>query len=57
MPEFEEDVMQASAEQLALLRELGADDPELEDLSYADADELIAELRAMREDAGRVGRD
>ncbi len=49
--------LEASDEQLSTLRELGVNEPDLVDLSFADAVEWIAELQAVREDAGRVGRD
>ncbi len=52
----EQDELEATDEQLASLRELGVAESELEDLSFADAEDWIARLRAMRDDAGRVGR-
>jgi hypothetical protein len=49
--------LEPTEDQLALLRDLGASEVQLEDLTYEDAEELIAELRALREDAGRTGRE
>ena len=43
----------ATEGQIEALRELGLLESELEGLSFEDAEELIAELRAVREDAGR----
>ena len=37
--------------------DFGIADADLEELSFSDAEEWIAELRAMREDAGKFGRD
>jgi len=44
--------LEATADQLAVLRELGASEEELERLTYADAEEWIDELRTLREDGG-----
>lgn len=55
MCKFEEDALEATEEQLALLRDLGAEETELENLAFEDAEDLIAELRAESEDAGRMG--
>ena len=56
MPEYnDDDALEATDEQLTLLRDLGVGDSELEDLSFDDAEEWIAELRALRENAGQVG--
>ena len=52
----EDDVLDATAEQLTALRDLGVSESELEGLSSSDAEEWLAELRAMREDAGGIGR-
>ena len=51
------DVSDATDEQIELLRELGASESDLDGLTAEDADTLISELRAQREDAGRVGLD
>lgn len=54
MPDINDgETLEATDEQLTVLRELGVSEMELEDLSFDDADELIAELRATREDAGK----
>ena len=55
IPPDGDDALEPTEDQLATLRELGATDAQLEDLTYEDADELIAELRALREDAGWIG--
>ena len=52
-----DDALEATEEQLTALRDLGVAESELEDVSFDDAEEWIAELRALREDAERVGRD
>jgi hypothetical protein len=58
MPELNnEEMLEATEEQLAMLRDLGIANADLEELSFADAEEWIAELRGMREDAGKIGRD
>ena len=58
MPDFnEEEAIEATDEQLTALTELGVSGAELEGLSYAEAEEWLSQLRAMREDAGRIGRD
>lgn len=54
-PRENEPMMEATEEQLTALRGLGVAEAELEDLTFDDAEEWIAELRAMREDAGRIG--
>ena len=41
--------LEATEEQLNELRDLGVPETDLQDLSFADADALIAEIRAMRE--------
>ncbi len=51
----ENDTLEATEEQYVLLRDLGVSESELEGLSFAEAEEWIAELRAMREDAGKIG--
>ena len=51
----QDDAVEATGEQLALLRELGAPDLELRDLTFAEAEEWIAELRAMRDMARQIG--
>ena len=57
MVEFDDnDDLEATEEQLTLLRDLGIPESELEDVSFADAEEWINALRAQREDAGRLGR-
>jgi hypothetical protein len=56
-PIEEEEGLEATDEQLDLLRRLGVREAELEGLSFAAAEEWIAQLQAMREDAGRIGRD
>jgi hypothetical protein len=59
MTDLNEDdtLLEATDEQLTELRDLGISESELEDLSFGEAEEWIAELRAMREDAGRIGRE
>lgn len=58
MPDFDEtETLEVTDEQLDTLRELGVPESELEDMSYADAEEWIARLRAQRENAGRIGSD
>ena len=59
MTDFNEDdtLLEATDEQLTELRDLGISESELEDLSFGEAEEWIAELCAMREDAGRLGRE
>lgn len=56
--EHDEDEEQAEAtrEQLAQLREWGVREDELADLTWAEANEWLDELRSQREDAGRRGR-
>ena len=56
MNESERDdvMMDATAEQIEMLRRLGADEAQLDGLTSADAEELISELQSMREDAGRL---
>lgn len=53
----DEDRLEATDEQLSLLREWGVNEEELHGLSFEDAQEWIEELRARREDAGRIGRE
>ena len=56
MTERDDDqTIEATAEQLAELRDLGVAQSDLQGLSVAEAEDWIAELRALREDAGRVG--
>ena len=50
----DERTLEATEEQLMVLRRLGVEEPRLDGLSYAEADEWIAELRATREDARRA---
>ncbi len=59
MTDFNDDdmLLEATDEQLTELRDLGISESELEDLSFGEAQEWIAELWAMREDAGPVGRE
>ena len=47
--------MDATAEQLAELRQLGVADVDLQGLTSADAEEWIDELRTQRRDAGSFG--
>jgi hypothetical protein len=57
MPEERDanEMLEATGEQLSLLRDLGVAEKELMGMTSQDAEELIAELRAIREDAGRLG--
>ena len=48
-----QDELEATAEQIELLRELGVPATEIQGLSVADAEALIAELREERESARR----
>ncbi|MHC4428922.1 MAG: hypothetical protein ACYS0D_10030 [Planctomycetota bacterium] len=58
MPDInEDDSLEATEEQLSTLRGLGVAESDLDNLSFADAEEWIAELEAMKEDAGQFGRD
>ena len=51
-----DETVEATEEQLALLRELGVAESELVDMAFDIAEEMIAELEAMREGAGEFGR-
>ena len=44
----DEQALEASEEQLALLRELGVGERELEGMTYEDAEVMIDAIRAMR---------
>lgn len=50
----DERALEATEEQLTVLRRMGVEETELDGLSYADADEWIAELRAASEDERRA---
>ena len=57
MPDYDDDNdLEVTAEQMAILRDLGIAEKDLEDLSFAEAETWIAELRALREDAGPARR-
>ena len=47
----------ASCSRYTVIRDLGVWDSAPEDLSFGEAEEWTAELRAMREDVGRIGRE
>lgn len=51
--DHDDDALEATEDQLTTLRALGVPNGELNELTYADAETWIAELRAEREDAGR----
>jgi hypothetical protein len=50
----DDDALEVTEEQVAALRDLGISQAEIDDLSFDDAEALIAECRAEREDAGRL---
>ena len=52
-----EEETEATDEQILLLRDLGIAESQLQGLGYAEAEELIAQIRAEKEDAGKLGRD
>ncbi|MCA9291366.1 MAG: hypothetical protein KDA25_09570 [Phycisphaerales bacterium] len=51
----DDDALEITEEQIAALRELGVPDAEIDDLSFDEAEAILAERRAEREDAGRFG--
>lgn len=53
----QDDALEATDDQIRLLRELGVSEAELEDISFAAAEDWITELRAMREGAEQIGRE
>ena len=50
-----ENSFELSEDQIEILHELGVSESEISELNYEDAEELIAELRAMRTDDGCFG--
>ena len=51
-----DELVDATEEQIARLRELGMNESELDELTSEEAEELIRKLESMRTDAGQVGR-
>lgn len=52
----DQDQGEATEDQLIELRGLGARERDLDDLSFEEAQEWIASLRAERQDAGKLNR-
>jgi hypothetical protein len=50
-------IPEVTQEQIDLLLQLGLSEEELQGLNFDEAEELISEIQAQRQDAGKVGRD